>query len=68
MVNKVYGIGVGPGDEELLTLKAVKVLKEVNTIFVPISKKGKISIAYDIIKNEGNIVSVVVGIIIYVKK
>ena len=51
MVNKVYGIGVGPGDEELLTLKAVKVLKEVDTIFVPISKKGKISIAYDIIKN-----------------
>ncbi|AEH06249.1 precorrin-2 C20-methyltransferase [Methanothermococcus okinawensis IH1] len=51
LVNKVYGIGVGPGDEELLTLKAVKILKKVDTIFVPISKKGKTSVAYNIVKN-----------------
>lgn len=51
MVDKVYGIGVGPGDEELLTLKAIKIIKEVDTIFVPISKEGKSSFAYNIIKN-----------------
>lgn len=50
MVDKIYGIGVGPGDKELLTLKAVKILEKVNTIFVPISKKDKSSFAYEIIK------------------
>jgi len=50
MVDKIYGIGVGPGDKDLLTLKAVKVLNGADTIFVPISKEGKASVAYDIIK------------------
>ncbi len=27
-MSKVYIIGTGPGDEELLTLKAIRVLKE----------------------------------------
>jgi len=61
LVNKVYGIGVGPGDYKLLTLKAVEILKKVDTIFVPISKEGKESYAYNIIKpildeNSKNIV------------
>ncbi|WP_459201868.1 precorrin-2 C(20)-methyltransferase [Methanococcus sp. CF] len=51
MVNKIYGIGVGPGDTDLLTLKAVKILKNADTVFVPISKEGKTSVAYDIIKD-----------------
>ncbi len=28
-----YGVGVGPGDPELLTLKAVRVLREVDVVF-----------------------------------
>lgn len=32
---KLYGIGVGPGDPELLTLKARRVLEEVPVIFAP---------------------------------
>ena len=28
-MGKLYGIGVGPGDPELLTLKAHRILKEV---------------------------------------
>jgi len=51
MVKKVYGIGVGVGDKKLLTLKALEVLKKVDKIFVPISKEGKKSIAYEIIKD-----------------
>lgn len=31
-MNKVYIIGTGPGDEELLTLKAVRVLKECTAV------------------------------------
>ncbi|ABR55227.1 precorrin-2 C20-methyltransferase [Methanococcus vannielii SB] len=50
MVDKIYGIGVGPGDTDLLTLKSVKILNSVETIFVPISKEGKASVAYEIIK------------------
>ncbi len=29
----LYGVGVGPGDPELLTLKAVRVLREVDVVF-----------------------------------
>ncbi|AAB98764.1 TPA: precorrin-2 C(20)-methyltransferase [Methanocaldococcus jannaschii] len=51
LVKKVYGVGVGVGDKKLLTLKALEVLKKVDKIFVPVSKKGKKSIAYEIIKD-----------------
>ena len=54
MVKKVYGVGVGVGDKKLLTLKALEVLKKVDKIFVPISKEGKKSIAYEIIKDYVN--------------
>ena len=47
---KLIGIGVGPGDTELLTLKAAKVLETVPVIFSPKSSKEKESIAYSIIK------------------
>mgnify|MGYP002545817519 CR=1 FL=1 len=29
---KLYGIGVGPGDPELMTVKAVRILKEADVI------------------------------------
>lgn len=45
-----YGIGVGPGDPELITLKAKKVLERVRFVFSPISGKGKKSIAFGIAK------------------
>ncbi len=35
----LYGIGTGPGDAELMTLKAVKRLKQVDMIALPISDK-----------------------------
>ncbi|MBR4447664.1 precorrin-2 C(20)-methyltransferase [Methanobrevibacter sp.] len=47
---KLFGIGVGPGDTELLTLKAVKALKSVPVIFSPKSSKEKESIALSIVK------------------
>lgn len=37
----LYGVGVGPGDPELLTLKAVRILKEADVIAVPASGEGK---------------------------
>ena len=38
---KLIGIGVGPGDTELITLKAAKVLKTVPVVFSPKSSKEK---------------------------
>lgn len=43
-----YGIGVGPGDPELITVKAINILKKVNVVCVPEKdRKGK-SLALDI--------------------
>ena len=47
---KLIGIGVGPGDTELLTLKAARVLENVPVIFSPKSSKEKESIALSIVK------------------
>ncbi|MBQ8078366.1 MAG: precorrin-2 C(20)-methyltransferase, partial [Oscillospiraceae bacterium] len=30
-----YGVGVGPGDPELMTLKAVRLIRETDVIAVP---------------------------------
>lgn len=37
---KFYGIGVGPGDPELITLKAIRVLEHCNVIAAPRTRGG----------------------------
>jgi len=44
---KLYGIGVGPGDKELLTLKAVRILGSAEVIVVPSAMKSGKSIALE---------------------
>ena len=44
---KVYGVGVGPGDPELMTLKAVRLIEENDVFFVP-GKEPKETVAYKI--------------------
>lgn len=44
---KLYGIGVGPGDPELLTLKALRLIKEADIIALP-GENPKESVAYKI--------------------
>ncbi|HEY0175909.1 MAG TPA: precorrin-2 C(20)-methyltransferase, partial [Pedobacter sp.] len=34
-MNKVFGISLGPGDPELITLKGLRILKESDLIFYP---------------------------------
>ena len=46
---KLYGVSVGPGDSELLTLKAVKVINGCSVIATPITPQGN-TMALDIVK------------------
>ena len=41
---KLFCIGCGPGDPELLTLKAFKLISDAEVIFVPTTKPDKNSI------------------------
>ena len=41
MAGKLYGVGVGPGDPELMTLKAVRLIKECDFVAVPKSGEGE---------------------------
>ncbi|SDK73107.1 precorrin-2/cobalt-factor-2 C20-methyltransferase [Maridesulfovibrio ferrireducens] len=40
---KIYGIGVGPGDSDLLTVRAVKILGKVDVVFAASSTKNDYS-------------------------
>jgi precorrin-2/cobalt-factor-2 C20-methyltransferase len=44
----LYGLGVGPGDPDLLTIKAVKILKQVGVVFTASSSKNEYSLARNI--------------------
>lgn len=58
-----YGVGVGPGDPELLTLKAVTVIKEADVIIAPKTEKKEdstaLSIARPYLKSDVEIVKLV---------
>ena len=55
MTGRLYVIGVGPGDPELLTLKGARIIKEVKCICVPKGKEEGSSLALSIIKGAVNI-------------
>jgi len=46
-----YGIGLGPGDPELLTLKALHTIQKADCIFVPKSDSKEDSLALEIVKD-----------------
>lgn len=47
----LYGVGVGPGDPELLTIKALRILKESDIIALPAQEKEHCH-AYQIVKQN----------------
>ena len=49
-LGKFYGIGVGVGDPENITVKAAKRLHEVDVIVLPEAKSGEGSTAFNIVK------------------
>ncbi|HYE81687.1 MAG TPA: precorrin-2 C(20)-methyltransferase [Clostridia bacterium] len=50
----IYGIGIGPGDKELLTLKAYRIIRTCDCVFIPESKGGSLAgtIAHEYIKDK----------------
>lgn len=52
MAGKLYVIGVGPGDPELLTLKAARILKSIPVLCVPKGREEGSSLALSIIQGE----------------
>jgi len=47
-IGTLYGIGVGPGDPELITLKGVRLLRQCQHVFVPKSRTAADSVALSI--------------------
>jgi precorrin-2/cobalt-factor-2 C20-methyltransferase len=45
----LYGIGVGPGDPDLITVKALNILKQVPHIFAAASSKNEYSLAQNVV-------------------
>lgn len=43
---KFYGVGVGPGDPELLTLKALKCIRECDVLAIPVSAPESMDVKY----------------------
>ncbi len=50
-MGKLFGIGVGPGDPELLTIKAKRIINEVDFLFCPVKREGSESFAFEIVSN-----------------
>lgn len=60
-MSKFYGVGIGVGDPEMITLKAVKALKELDIVIVPDAGRDFESTAYsiakDYLKSESEIIN-----------
>ncbi len=50
MAGKFYGLGVGPGDPDLITVKALRILQKADILCVPRSSSDKESLALQVVQ------------------
>ena len=60
---KLFCVGCGPGDPELLTIRALNLIKEADVIFVPTSKSDKPSIALSIVAKYINKTTKIINLV-----
>ncbi|MGD1838736.1 MAG: precorrin-2 C(20)-methyltransferase [Nitrososphaeraceae archaeon] len=65
---KLFCIGCGPGDPELITIKALNLIRDADVIFVPTSKEDKQSIALSIVKKYVKDSTQVINLVFPMKK
>ncbi|MEL7510175.1 MAG: precorrin-2 C(20)-methyltransferase [Cyanobacteria bacterium J06554_1] len=49
---RLWGVSVGPGDSELLTLKGLRILQTVDVVACPQNRQGEPGMAYAIVKSH----------------
>ncbi|MDV3348372.1 precorrin-2 C(20)-methyltransferase [Leptothoe sp. LEGE 181152] len=49
---KLWGVSVGPGNDEWLTLKGLRILQTVDVVACPQNRHGKPGMAYNIVKSH----------------
>ena len=54
-LGKLYGVGVGPGEPDLITLKALKTLQKSDMIFYVVSRQSESSVSGNVIDKMENI-------------
>ena len=47
---KLFCVGCGPGDPELLTVRAANLIKSAEVVFAPTAREGKPSIALSVVE------------------